>query len=346
MIILPFFWTNCHIITMNAKKIIPLLIGIALISGIFIWQGITPVVGQLGEAGWSLLLVCVFVVPEYLLNGQAWRCLFPRSTRPGIMQSLWATGMGSAVNTLLPVATIGGELVKARVLTLWGIPAIDTVSTVVVDKAVQAVVTGIWALIGVAFIAVLVPGDATIISAALGALTLIAGVAAFIAIQVYGGVSFVTKIAVKASKSEKFAEFSTKASDLDAAIRLIYAHRGRFVLSVVTRLTLRIILVGELILAAHLMGHPIGIAEAIMLKTLIGALRGLAFAIPGQLGVQEGGYIAVGALLGFPASLMLAVSLANRLREMLPSAIMLFVWQGVEGNNLRKPSVVSAGSKD
>jgi len=332
---------------MNAKKIIPLLVGVSLISGIFIWQGIAPVVGQLSEAGWSLLLVCIFVVPEYLLNGQAWRCLFPPSRRPGIIQSLWATGMGSAVNTLLPVATIGGELVKARVLTLWGFSVVDTVSTVVVDKAVQAVVTGLWALTGVAFLAVLFPGDAMIVSAALAALTLIAGVATFIAIQVYGGFSFVTKIAVKASKSEKFAEFSTKASDLDASIREIYFQRGRFVLSVLTRLTLRIVLVGELILAAHLMGHPIGIAEAIMLKTLIGALRGLAFAIPGQLGVQEGGYIAVGALFGFPAPLMLAVSLANRLREMLPSTVMLFVWQAVEGNNLRnRAPAPETGSKD
>ena len=29
--------------------------------------------------------------------------------------------MGRAVNTLLPVASIGGEVVKARVLVLWGL---------------------------------------------------------------------------------------------------------------------------------------------------------------------------------------------------------------------------------
>ena len=49
--------------------------------------------------------------------------------------------------------------------------------------------------------------------------------------------------------------------------------------------------------------------------------------MPGGFGIQEGGYVAVGALLGHPADLMLVVSLATRIREILPSIPMLILWQ-------------------
>ena len=62
------------------------------------------------------------------------------------------------------------------------------------------------------------------------------------------------------------------------------------------------------------MGHPIGMAEAVLISGLIVGLRGVAFAVPGALGVQEGGYIAIGVLVGIPVDLMLAVSLATRIR--------------------------------
>ena len=55
-------------------------------------------------------------------------------------------------------------------------------------------------------------------------------------------------------------------------------------------------------------------AEAVLISGLIVGLRGVAFAVPVALGVQEGGYIAIGALVGIPVDLMLAVSLATQIR--------------------------------
>ena len=57
--------------------------------------------------------------------------------------------MGRAVNNLLPVATIGGEIAKARLITLWGIPGIDAAASVMVDKVMQAASVALWGLVGV-----------------------------------------------------------------------------------------------------------------------------------------------------------------------------------------------------
>ena len=74
---------------------------------------------------------------------------------------------------------------------------------------------------------------------------------------------------------------------------------------------------GEVWLALHFLGSPVGWAEALMLESLGQAIRGAAFAIPGSLGVQEGGYLLLARLIGLPPEAALALSLAKRARELL-----------------------------
>ena len=53
------------------------------------------------------------------------------------------------------------------------------------------------------------------------------------------------------------------------------------------------------------------------MESLGQAIRGAAFAIPGALGVQEGGYLLLAPLVGLPPDAGLALSLAKRARELL-----------------------------
>jgi len=58
-------------------------------------------------------------------------------------------------------------------------------------------------------------------------------------------------------------------------------------------------------------------SDALLLESLGQAIRGAAFAIPGALGVQEGGYLLLAPLAGLPSDAALALSLAKRTRELL-----------------------------
>lgn len=61
------------------------------------------------------------------------------------------------------------------------------------------------------------------------------------------------------------------------------------------------------------------------------AVRAAAFAVPGALGVQEGGYVVLGGALGIPPDTCLALSLAKRAREILLGLPGLLAWRADAG---------------
>jgi uncharacterized membrane protein YbhN (UPF0104 family) len=67
----------------------------------------------------------------------------------------------------------------------------------------------------------------------------------------------------------------------------------------------------------QLIGLPATWSDSLMLESIGQAIRGAAFAIPGALGVQEGGYVLLASLIGLPADAGLALSLAKRAREII-----------------------------
>lgn len=60
------------------------------------------------------------------------------------------------------------------------------------------------------------------------------------------------------------------------------------------------------------------------------AVRSAGFAVPGALGVQEGGFILVGGLFGVGPDLALALSMVKRLRELIVGCSGLLLWQWSE----------------
>jgi uncharacterized membrane protein YbhN (UPF0104 family) len=75
------------------------------------------------------------------------------------------------------------------------------------------------------------------------------------------------------------------------------------------------------------------------LECIIFAIRSAAFFIPGALGVQEGGYLLLGAALGLPPEVALAVSLLKRGRAIILGIPALAAWQWLEGKASRGRSV-------
>jgi uncharacterized membrane protein YbhN (UPF0104 family) len=87
---------------------------------------------------------------------------------------------------------------------------------------------------------------------------------------------------------------------------------------------------GEVYLGLLAMGHPVTPAQAFVIESLGMAARSAGFAVPGALGVQEGGFILVGGLFGVPAELALALSMLKRVRELVVGSVGLLLWQWSE----------------
>ena len=129
---------------MRVASYIGLVVGLTIFVGLVTWQGIGDLLDLLLSSGWALLLVPVAWFPTVLMNARCWQLLFLPPHGPNFGQAFYAQWMGRAVNTLLPVASIGGEVVKARVLVLWGIDGKHSSASAVVDKTVQALTTIVW----------------------------------------------------------------------------------------------------------------------------------------------------------------------------------------------------------
>lgn len=311
-----------------------LLLGLTALALMMAWQGFGAVAGILVSSGWGLLLLPLVWLPSLALGAAAWRLLFPVGGSPRQLRAMCAMWMGRSVNTLLPTASVGGEVVKARVLALWGTVAADAGASVVVDKTVQALSLVLWALVGIGLMMSRSANDALAAAAMAGVALIACGVFGFIAAQRAGMFGFLARSAVRVSGFAKRSGLAAGADEVDAALHALYRRPGCIAIAVSVRFVGRLLLTAEIWLAAYLMGHPITLLEALMLKSMASAVRGAFFVVPSGIGVQEGGYVVVGALAGLSPEFMLALSLATRVRELLVSVPGLLAWQHLEGRAL------------
>jgi putative membrane protein len=313
---------------------IGLSVGIALAVALVAWQGADTVANLLTSTSWKLLLVAGFAVPQLLLASTSWRLLFPAGGAPRFGLVFLAMWIGVSINLMLPVANLGGDVVRARLLSLWTGRPRDAVASVVVDKTVLVATLPVLAVIGTAAVLRLVP-DSGSFGAAAGLVTLLAlAIVLLVLAQRAGAFSFLAARAVKLARRPGWEGLVAKASDLDGAIRDLYRRPGTILAACSLRMLGRLSASGEVWLAARLLGHPITIVDAILLRSLAIVARAVAFPVPGGLGVQEGSFVALGSLIGMPPEVALATSLATRVREVVSSIPGLIAWQFVEGRGL------------
>src|SRR5207253_4328829 len=110
------------------------------------------------------------------------------------------------------------------------------------------------------------------------------------------------------------------------SIQQIYSRGGAVAASFLLSLVGWLVGTGEVFLVLQLLGHPASWLDSLLLESLGQAIRGAAFAVPGALGVQEGGYLLLAPLAGLPPQAALALSLAKRAREVLWALPGLLWW--------------------
>ncbi len=325
---------------------IGLAVGLVILTGLVLIQGVTSIVDLLLSTGWSLLWVPAIWFPTVLMNARCWQLLFAKEHAPSFYQAFYAQWMGRAVNTLLPVASIGGEVVKARVLVLWGIDSTHAAASAVVDKTVQVITIIVWGVIGVSLLAVMAFDSELVISSLIGIVLLAAAVAGFIIVQKAGIFGFVVRSAQKMTKSDTVGGWVDKAEAIDVIVREVYDRIGPLVSATTWRMLALILQSGEVWLAAFLLGFPISIIEAVMLKSLSSTLSDAAFVVPNSYGVQEGAFLVIGSLISIPAPMALAISLATRIRELIIDIPGLLLWQHAEGRALFRARADADGAND
>jgi hypothetical protein len=78
----------------------------------------------------------------------------------------------------------------------------------------------------------------------------------------------------------------------------------------------------------------VSVGEAIVIESLMHAVRGAAFAVPGALGAQEGALVLICAAFGIPPEQAIALSLVKRAADLAVGVPGLVGWQRLEWGRL------------
>ncbi len=95
-----------------------------------------------------------------------------------------------------------------------------------------------------------------------------------------------------------------------------------------------------------LLGHSTTVWNAVALESMCLAIRNLVFFVPGALGVQETGLVLIGAMIGLPADVAIALSLAKRFREIVIGLPTLVSWHWVEVGSIRRKFTKNSSQTD
>ena len=313
---------------MSRSSLVSLAVGLLVAASLIAANDPTAILRTLLQAGWGVAAVVALHLPQILLSALGWRALIADPARPGIATLAHLRWVRESVNNLLPVARVGGEIVRGRMLVRRGVAGVTTAASLAVDLAVETATLVVFALLGLIALALLpnAGGPAAWIA---GAATAIGGVAAiaFMLAQSGGLFRLTDRVMPWLARRTGWQAAADGGATLHDAVVAIYRTPHRLRRSGAAHLGSWLVGTLEIWVALQALGIEAGLAEALVIESLGQVVRSMGFLVPGALGVQEGGYVLVCGLFGIPPEGALALSLVRRLRDLLLGLPGLAAWR-------------------
>jgi putative membrane protein len=309
------------------------ILGLALAVALVGFYGFAEIGAALLGIGWGALALISFHLVQILFSSLAWQRLLPRPLTPRLLPLAGVRAIREAVNNLLPVAQIGGEFVAARLLRLASVPLGLGGASVTVDLTMEMVSQILFTLLGLALLMAGVH-DARLVQWAMvgiGAATVIAIL--FVSVQRVGLFRLLERGLVRVAEKAGWSSLGEIAG-LHESIQMLYRDPRRLGLAAFYHLVSWLLGGVEVMLALRLVGVSVDLRDGLIIESLGQALRAVGFAVPGSLGVQEGGFVLVCGLVGVSPQAAIELSLLKRLRELALGVPALIAWQFIEGRGL------------
>ena len=295
--------------------------GVLLFAGVLISQGLTAVFATLAVAGWGLPLVALIHLVPLVLDAASIRVMFDTTkVRSSLRDAVFARWVGESANSFLPAGPIGGPVVMVRYLAKRGMSMRDAAAGVTVSTTLQTLAQIVFALLGMMLLgahASQSSEDSVRTALLLASSVLAFCLAGFYLMQRRGLFGKLMRALARFAGKRDWSQVMSQADAIDSAVQDAYGRTGRVAASFFLSLFGWLIGTAEVYVILQLLRFPVGWSDALMLESLGQAIRAAGFAIPGSLGVQEGGYLLLAPLVGLRPETALAFSLAKRAREVL-----------------------------
>jgi uncharacterized protein (TIRG00374 family) len=298
-----------------------LALGLVLLAVVVVQTDLAEAWDLIQQVGWGFALILGIYFVSFLLDVASWQLTVtyaPLDWR--WFYRLWKLRMvGEAFNNATPLATMGGEPVKAYLLKkLYGVGYREGVASLVLSKT--TVLLSLVVFLGIGFFLMLgaaLPGSFKLAAGA-GLFAVTVGILLFYLVQHKRITTRTLRRAFRGRVEERLETWLNHVQDLDDSLVLFYTrHRRRFGGSFLLALATWILGVGEVYVAMAFLGHPVTFTEAFVITAVAELVRAGAFFIPGRIGAQEGAFIVVCAALTGSPTLGLAVALVRRVREII-----------------------------
>ncbi len=310
------------------------VIGLAIAAALIGAGGAKDIGTLLMRAGWGVALVVALHLPQTLFSAFGWRSLIASPKRPGLGALFGYRWIREAVNALLPVAQIGGDVVRARLLALRGVPLGDAAASCTVDLTMEMASQIAFSVLGVGLL-LIAPHGAEVTRLAIAATLIGSAITlAFILAQRTGGLDAIGRQLSRMNQARRWSSLGD-IGRFGPAMAELYGDRRRIGSAFLLHLTSWLLGALETYAGLSVLGLHAGLREAVVVESLGQIVRAMGFAIPGALGVQEGGYILICGLFGISPQGALALSLIRRIRELALGVPGLVAWQRIER---RKPT--------
>ncbi len=308
---------------MRYAKLIFLLLGLSLLAWVLGQANLDEIWSQVRSISvYGMLSIFVVYALYFGADVVSWQLTLESVE----MTARWAGRLfvvrmiGEAYNNITPMASMGGEPVKAWLLkTNYGIALRDSGASLILAKTAS-----MFSLIIFAGVAVYIAlaheqlSDTHKSMVSIGFAWLMFNVVVFFLMQHLKLSSLTATGLGKTRFGVRLSRLVAGMQEVDEQFARFYRHnRKRLVLSMAYAMANWLLGVAELYLILRLIGHPVSWSDALIIEAAVQMIRTIAFFIPAGIGAQEGALmLACGAIVGSP-NVGIAAALVRRFRELV-----------------------------
>jgi uncharacterized protein (TIRG00374 family) len=304
---------------------------VLLLAGLFtlvflVWhigpERIYDAAAQLGPGALLVLLIPSTVM--YAIDAYGWKItLGPSAKKIPFWRVLAIRAAGEVVNMTTPTAYVGGEPLKAYLLTKHQVPMVEGLASVVIAKTTMTIAEVVFILLGIALAFWSLGADGssgrTVVGAVASVGLLILTTAALVFVQQQGLFTSLLKFARKIGLKIHYLEVrEKKLLSLDRTILDFYRHNRLTFCS-----SIGLFFVGwmaeavEVYVIIYFLGGPAMALSSIAISALSVFIKSGTFFIPGSLGAQDGGNMLLLKAFGYSDVTGITFALLRRFRELV-----------------------------
>ena len=307
-----------------------MLLGLGLAIYLVYRLGPGRILSLLLQIGWHLAaLAGIHALYQGVRAAALHRCLL--GIRMSYWDVLWIRISGEAVRVLTSTGPLLAEPAKAWLLKRRGLALHQAFASTLSEILFYNLSAVAIAAVGFAVLALRFPLEPALRASVWAGVLLLGGflllaVIAFVR-RSYLFHSVLERLSRQPRLSSRVTPHLERVRQMEEVLfRVVYDRPARFLTVVALETAAHLLLILEVYWVLAVLGDPPPLLYPLLIETASKFISLLFLFVPMQLGVAEGAYALVLALLGLPAAVGVTLSLVRRLRSLLVAAVGLLCW--------------------